>query len=105
MQCYYLLRFQVEKRISESLLLRNRLKNASKTYNNEYETPILIYNRKVDSLVSTSCITRSLEEEESSPPHIKDVVMDSKEEMENTLPQFQGYVATNSEDMTLAPTQ
>ncbi len=51
-----------------------------------------------------NCITRSPEEEESSPPHTKDVVRDSKKEMENTLPPFQGYVVTNLEDMTLTPT-
>jgi len=48
-------------------------------------------------------ITRSLEEEESSPPHTKDVVTYSKEEMENNLPPFQGYVVMDLEDMTLAP--
>jgi hypothetical protein len=42
----------------------------------EYKTEILTYNRKLDSLVSISCIIRSPEEEESSPPHTKDVVMD-----------------------------
>jgi len=31
-------------------------------------------------------------------------MMDSKEEMENIFPTCQGYDATNSGDMTLAPT-
>jgi hypothetical protein len=80
------------------------LRNVSEVEDNEYETLILIYKKKLDSLVSASCITRSLEEEKSLPPHTKDVVMDSKKEMENTLPPFQGYVIMNLEDMTLAPT-
>jgi hypothetical protein len=37
----------------------------------------------LDVLVSTSSITRSDLEEESSPPYSKDVVMNSKKEMTN----------------------
>ncbi len=100
----YLFGFQAERRINKSLLLWNWAKNASNVEDDEYETLVLAYNKKLDSLISTSCITRSLEEEESSPPHIKDVVTNSKKEMENTLPPFQGYAKTNSKDMTLTPT-
>jgi hypothetical protein len=64
------------------------LKNASNIEDNEYETPVLAYNKELDSLVLASCITKSLKEEESSTPQIKDVVMDSKEETNNTLPPF-----------------
>jgi len=38
--------------------------------------------------MSTNYITRSLEEEESSPPHIEDIMMNSKEEIKNILPPF-----------------
>jgi len=85
-------------------LLRNWLRNSFEVEDDEFKTPILIYNRKLDFLMLANCITRSPEEEESSPPHTKDVVRDSKKEMENTLPPFQGYVVINLEDMTLAPT-
>jgi len=98
----YLFGFQAKRRINKSLLLWNWAKNASNVEDDEYETLVLAYNKKLDSLISTSCITRSLEEEESSPPHIEDVVTNSKKEMENTLPPFQGYA--NSKDMTLTPT-
>lgn len=69
-------------------MLQNWLKNASNIEDNEYETPVLAYNKELDSLVLASCITKSLKEEESSTPQIKDVVMDSKEETNNTLPPF-----------------
>jgi hypothetical protein len=58
----------------------------------------------LDSLVSTNFITRSLKEEDNSPPHIEDTVMDSAEETNNTFPPFQGYAQMDLEDMTLAPT-
>jgi hypothetical protein len=38
--------------------------------------------------VSASYITRSPKEEESSPPHIKDVMTDLEEERNNTFPPF-----------------
>jgi len=76
----------------------------SNTEDNEYKTSILAYSRELNSLVSTNCITRSPEEEESLPPHTKKVVMDSEKEMTNSFPTFQGYATTNSKDMTLAPT-
>jgi hypothetical protein len=69
MQCDYLLKFQAKRRISKSLLLQNWLKNVFVAKDDEYETPILTYNKELDSLILTSCITRSPEEEESSPPH------------------------------------
>ncbi len=72
-------------------MLWNWPKNASNVEDDEYKTPKLSYSKKLDSLILTSCITRSQEEEESSPPHIEDVVTNSKKEMENTLPPFQGY--------------
>ncbi len=54
-----------------------------------YETPILIYNRKLDLLISASSITRSDVEKENSPPYPEDAMMDSKEEttnLEDTTP-------------------
>jgi len=47
---------------------------------------------------------RSPKEKESSPPHIEDVMTNSKEKIENTLPPFQGYAATNLKNMILMPT-
>ncbi len=87
-QCDHLLRFQIERRISESFLLRNWLRNTSDVEDNEYETLILAYSKELDSLVLANCITKSLEEEENSPPHIEDAMMDSEEETTNTLPPF-----------------
>jgi hypothetical protein len=105
MQCDYLFGFQIERRISKSFLLQNWLINAFDIKDDEDETPILTYSKELDSLVSASCITKSLEEEENSPPHIKKiVVIDSTKEIENILPAFQGYATMNSKDMTLAPT-
>ncbi len=59
-----------------------------KIEDDEYETPVFTYNKELDSLVSANYITKSPKEEDSSPPHIEDVVMDSKEETKNTLPPF-----------------
>ncbi len=85
-------------------MLQNWPRNASNTKDNEYETLVLAYSRKLDSLMLASCITRSPKEEESSPPHTEDVLMDSKEEIENTLPPFQGYAGMDSENMAPTPT-
>jgi hypothetical protein len=57
-----------------------------------YETPILIYNKELDVLVSANSIIRSDVEEESSPPYSKDAMMNYEEE------------TTNLEDTTLVVT-
>jgi hypothetical protein len=75
-----LLEFQAKRRINESLLLQNWPRNASDAKDNEYETPVITYSRELYSLMLASFITKSLKEEESSPPHTEDVLMDSKEE-------------------------
>jgi hypothetical protein len=85
-------------------LLQNWPRNTSNAEDDEYETLIFTYNKELDSLISTNYITRNPKEEERSPPNIEDVVTNSKEETDNTFPPFQGYVATNLEDMTLMPT-
>ncbi len=64
------------------------MKNTSDVEDNEYETLVFTYNKELDSLVLANYITKSPKEEESSPPHIEDVVMDSEEETKNTLPPF-----------------
>ncbi len=61
-QCDYLFEFQVERRINKSLLLQNWLRNDFDIEDNECKTLILAYSRKMDSLVSTNYIPRSLEE-------------------------------------------
>ncbi len=63
-------------------MLQNWPKNTSNVEDNEYETSIFVYNKDLDSLVSTSCISRSPKEEENSPPHTEDTMMNSKDEME-----------------------
>jgi hypothetical protein len=85
-------------------LLQNWPRNAYNVEDDEYETPTLVYCRELDSLVLASYITKSLEEEENSPPRIKDAVMDLVEETKNTLPPFQGYATTYSKDITSMPT-
>jgi hypothetical protein len=85
-------------------LLQNWPSNASNVEDDEYETLVFVYSRKLDSLVSANYITKSPKEEEESPPHIKDAVMDLEEETKNTLPPFQGYAITYSKDMTSMPT-
>jgi len=65
------------------------LRNVSNVEDNEYETLVFSYNKELDSLVSTICITRSPKEEESSPPHTKDVMTDLEEETKNIFPPFQ----------------
>ncbi len=94
-QCDYLLRFQVERRISKSILLRKWMRNASNAKDDAYETKVFTYNRELDVLIWANFITRIDVEEESSPPYIKDVVRDLEEETTNlvdttptTTPQF-----------------
>jgi len=82
-----LLEFQVDRRINELILLQKWLKNAFNAKNDALKTPILVYNRELDVLVSTSSIIKSNVEEESSLPYLKDAMMDLKEEttsLENT---------------------
>jgi predicted ribosome quality control (RQC) complex YloA/Tae2 family protein len=64
-------------------LLRKWLRNISNVEDDEYETPILAYNRKLDLLVSTSSITRSDVEEKNSPPYPKDVMMNLEKKTKN----------------------
>jgi hypothetical protein len=54
------------------------MKLAEENFDNEYETPVLAYNKELDSLVLISCITRSPKEEESSPPQTEIVMTNSK---------------------------
>jgi hypothetical protein len=91
-QCDYLFRFQVERKISESILLLKWPKNVFDTKDDAYETTIFTYNRELDLLISASNITKSDVEEESSPPYPEDSMTNSEEE------------ATNSEDTTLVVT-
>jgi hypothetical protein len=65
-QCDYLLRFQVEKRINELILLRKWLKNALDAKDYAYKTPIFLYNKELDLLVLASCIIRIDVEEKNS---------------------------------------
>jgi hypothetical protein len=64
------------------------LRNTSDVEDDEYKIPVFVYNKELHSLVSTNYITKSPKEEENSPPHIEDAMMDSKEETENTLSPF-----------------
>ncbi len=73
-QCDYMLGFQAERRISESILLRKWLRNASNAKDDAYETKAFTYNRELDVLIWVSFITIINVEEESSPPYIEDVV-------------------------------
>jgi hypothetical protein len=87
-----MLRFQAKRKINKSILLQKWSRNVSNVEDDEYETPIFTYNRKLDLLVSTSSIIRSDVEEKNSPPYPKDVVMDL------------GKNTTNLEDTTLGAT-
>jgi predicted ribosome quality control (RQC) complex YloA/Tae2 family protein len=78
-----MLGFQAKRRINKSILLRKWLRNISNVEDDEYETPILAYNRKLDLLVSTSSITRSDVEEKNSPPYPKDVMMNLEKKTKN----------------------
>jgi hypothetical protein len=69
-------------------LLQNWPRNASNVEDNEYEKLVLDYNKELNSLISASYITKSPKKEENSPPHIKNAMTNSKEEMKNTLPPF-----------------
>jgi hypothetical protein len=75
-----LLEFQVDRRINELILLQKWLNNAFNTKDDALKTPILVYNRELDVLVSTNSIIKSNVEEESSLPYLKDAMMDLKEE-------------------------
>jgi len=87
-QCDYLFGFQVERKISESILLRKWSRNIFDVIDDAYETTIFAYNRELDLLVLANNITRSNVEEKSSPPYPEDLMTNSKEE------------TTNSEDTT-----
>ncbi len=80
-----MLRFQVERRISKSILLRKWMRNASNAKDDAYETKVFTYNRELDVLIWANFITRIDVEEESSPPYIKDVVRDLEEETTNLV--------------------
>jgi hypothetical protein len=58
-QCDYLFGFQVERRISKSILLRKWLRNIFDIKDDAYETTIFAYNRELDLLVLANNITRS----------------------------------------------
>jgi hypothetical protein len=107
MHCDYLFEFQINRRISESLLLQNLPRNAFDVEDNEYKkTLVFAYNKKLGSLISASCITRSLEEEESSPPHIGDAVTNLEEEMmnmEDTTPMATPQFAIGSNELNNPP--
>ncbi len=82
--CDYMLGFQVERKISESILLWKWPKNVFDVENNAYKTSIFAYIKKLDFLILVSCITKSNVEEESSPPYLEDATKNLKEEMMNS---------------------
>lgn len=101
-----MLRFQIERRIIESILLQKWLRNTSNIKDDAYETLILAYSRGLDLLVLANSITRSNVEEESSPPSSKDVVTNSKEEttnLEDTTPTVTPQFATSSNKLNDPP--
>jgi hypothetical protein len=65
-------------------LLQKWLRNISDVKDNAYKTQVLIYNRELDLLISTSNIIISDVEEENYPPYPKDVVMDLEKKMSNS---------------------
>ncbi len=75
--------FQIEKRISESILLWKWPRNTSDIEDNAYKTPIFAYSKKLEFLILVSCITKSDVEEENFPPYPEDAMMDLEEEMTN----------------------
>ncbi len=79
-----MLGFQVERKISESILLWKWPKNVFDVENNAYKTSIFAYIKKLDFLILVSCITKSNVEEESSPPYLEDATKNLKEEMMNS---------------------
>jgi len=106
MQCDYLLRFQAERRINKSILLRKWPKNIYDVKDDAYKTPIFAYSKELDLLVLAISITRNDVEEENSPPCLEDVATYSEEETMNSkdttlkaTPQF----ATNSNKMNNPP--
>ncbi len=50
-QCDYLFRFQMLKKINESILLKNWLRNESNEDDDAQEIPKLVYNQKMDQLM------------------------------------------------------
>jgi hypothetical protein len=84
MQCDYLLGFQTKRRINESILLQKWPRNVSNTKDNAYETIVLAYSRELDLLVLASSITKSYVEEDNSPPYLRDVIINLKEETMNS---------------------
>ncbi len=83
-QCDYLVGFKAKRRISELILLWKWFKKKIDTKDGAYETLVFAYNKKLNLIISTSSITKSDVEEESSPPYLEDAMMDSKEEMMNS---------------------
>ncbi len=65
-------------------MLQKWLRNISDVKDNAYKTQVLIYNRELDLLISTSNIIISDVEEENYPPYPKDVVMDLEKKMSNS---------------------
>jgi hypothetical protein len=104
MQCDYLLGFQVERRINQSILLQKWMRNTFNNKDDAYKTLILAYNRELDFLVLANSITRSDVEEESSPPYPENVVMNSKKETMNskdTTPMPTPHFATSSNKLNI----
>jgi len=83
MQCDYLLGFQANRKINKSILLQKWPKNTFDVEDDVCKTPVLVYNKELDVLVSASFITRSNVEEESSSPYLENVVTHLKKEMMN----------------------
>jgi hypothetical protein len=63
-----LFEFQADKKISKSILLQKWPKNTFDAKDDAYETPIFVYNKELDVLVSANSITRNDVKEENSPP-------------------------------------
>ncbi len=94
-------------------MLQKWLKNTYDAKDNAYETPILTYNRELDVLAPTNSITKSNVDEESSPPYLKDALINLEKEMKNlenttsmATPQFvMGSNELNDQPMALGSTQ
>jgi len=101
-----MLKFQTDRRINKSILLQKWPRIISDIKDDAYETPVFVYSRWLDVLISASSITRSDVEEKNFPPCPKDAMSDLEEEMmnleETTLvvtPQF----ATSSNELNEPP--
>jgi hypothetical protein len=93
-------------RISELILLQKWSKNAFNAKDDASETPILVYNRKLDVLVLANSIIRSNVEEESSLPYPGDAMMDLEEEtssLENTTLAVTPQFTTSSNELNDPP--